>query len=164
MSIIVSDKQENLIKVSMRYVSKGHNGVVIFNDEGEEREWIESHAVAIANKKLEYNIDEIPKSLMKSPSEKIEELNTFWKRMDWGTQNKILKESRVPDSDDIDYMIYQFSLMKYLMTDWDFMDKKGNKVPLDERIFEKMDYKVASHLISRYEKELNSEDELANFV
>jgi hypothetical protein len=154
MSIIVSDKIEHSIKVTIRYVDKGTRGVLIFNDKDEELDWINNQKVILESKKIQSNdsVEEI------NPESKIQELNTWWKRMDWGSQAKIFEESKKPNSEDVDVVAFRFAQMKYLMIDWDFKNNKGEKVPLDERIFSRLDFNVGIHIVNKYEEKLAEND------
>lgn len=170
MSILVDDKR---IEVRLRYVDKqyigGAVGAIAFLTSEDEERWVEKENSRRENKAIELKVldKKVPEKLTKNAKEEVKEIVTFWKRMDWGTQAKILEESRTKNSNgeiETDWPKYRMSQMKNLMVGWD-LTSKGEPIPIAEAVLKRMEFDIAIALLNKYEKITSSdldEDDFEN--
>ena len=168
MSILVDDKP---IEITLRYVDRnfagGAVGVTAFLNDTDENEWVEKENRRRSEKVMELKAldKEVPKALSGDAKEDVKSLKTFWKRMDWGTQTKILTDSqRTNDVGEptTDWTKYRLSQMTNLMKGWDLtakVDGEDTVVPINEKILKRMDFNIAVALIQKYEDTTTLEEE-----
>jgi hypothetical protein len=164
MSVLVDDKP---IEIVLRYVDKqfsgGAVGAVAFTTNEEESDWVEKENKRRAEKAMELKAlgEEVPEKLERDASEDVKKIVTFWKRMDWGTQAKILDDSAVKnDLGEIstDWSKYRMSQMNNLMVGWD-LKSGGKPIPITEKVVKRMDFVIAISLLNKYEKVVSADEE-----
>jgi hypothetical protein len=164
MSILVDDKPiEIVLRYADRKFSGGAVGALAFLTDEEEREWVERENKKRSEKAMELKAlgKDVPEQLEQDAKEDVKQVVTFWKRMDWGTQTKILDESRAKDEmgqPTTDWTKYRLSQMSNLMVGWDL--KAGDKpIPINEKILKRIDFNIAVALINKYEETVAPEEE-----
>jgi hypothetical protein len=100
--------------------------------------------------------DDIAENLLKDEEKKkeVKVLNTKWKFLTWGDQNKITKQSErfTPDGiQDIDWFRYRDLRIKSCLQDWDVTDDKGNKIPVSSEIIDMLPPEIIVSLLDKYD-------------
>ena len=170
MSILVDDKP---VEIKLRYVDRsfagGAIGAISFLNQKEEDQWIEKENKKRSEKAMELKAlnKDVPAILEKDAKSDVKEVMTFWKRMDWGTQTKIVEESQKDGENkdsSIDWTKYRLNQMKYLLVGWDLKTADNQQIPINEKILKRLDFNIAISLIRKYEEVITpSEEEIENF-
>jgi len=169
MGILVDNKP---IEVRLRYVDKpypgGATGTLVFHNDKEEEDWVERENRRRSEKAMELDAlkQEVPPNLKKDAKEEVKELVTFWKRIDWGTQNEISDQCVTVDSlgeSHVNHSKYRSMQMQKLMVGWNLKQADGNPIKITPEILSKLDFGVAVALMNKYDRAIySSEEDLEN--
>lgn len=169
MSILVDSKP---IEVKLRYIDRpypgGAVGAKVFRTKAEEDEWVQKENQRRSEKAMELKAlkQEIIPKLEKNAQEEVKELQTFWKRIDWGTQTEIFNEcTTVNESGETktDYSKYRALEMQKLMMAWNLKSTNGDPIAITPEVISRLDFSVAIALIEKYESVVSpNQEEMEN--
>jgi hypothetical protein len=146
----IINQQPQQIEIPLYYeerLVRGTNRIVLIKNDEKGKERMEQQEEAIKQK--QGNNEKILDT-----DRPVKVLNTKWKDLSWGDQNRITRQSERSTAEGsfaLDYFTFRDMRLKTCLVDWDMTDDKGKKIPVNPQIIDQLPPDVVIALVEKFD-------------